>query len=604
MLQKIKGLINKISGTKTKTEQSGRSMVEMLGVLAIIGVLSLGALEGYSYAMDRHRANATMNDINLRAVDLTIQITRNLDLNLDEWGTLSTAGYVFSDPEWTTDGFVKLPVNGLSERVCKMVVEGLQSQYDMDVNGDIYEGDLALCGENATVTVYIDGGIDEAGGGSETDEACKDVVCGMCEKCQGGTCVAACSAQRCVNGHCEICPDDQPILGSDGACHSCDEPGELPLIDEADCGLCPNRVNENGCRLPCPADKPIRGSDGSCYPCEEDAAITVFWKPAECSKCSNRILMTQPGVPVAGYCVWETCPSSKPLRANYTSHCYSCEELGVIGAVNCSVCPNRTEKAGLEGPVCVLTQCTGDNPLRSAHDSCHSCYANERIDVSGVTTNCSVCPNRKLDGNYCVLSNCPDDKPLRDSYDVCHSCDEQSRINVEGRTGNCSVCADRYLRGTDCNFKCPDEKPLQDRNGLCHSCDEVNSIWLSGITANCSVCPDRKLNGDDCVLSRCPDDKPLQDQSGTCHSCLTNNHVDVTDVAANCSACSNRVLAGSLSYGGQYCVLQCVPDKPLLDVYGICHACDDDEWIRLSDASDCTRCPDRMLNEYGSCILK
>ena len=33
----------------------GRSMVEMLGVLAIIGVLSAGALKGYSAAMFKYK---------------------------------------------------------------------------------------------------------------------------------------------------------------------------------------------------------------------------------------------------------------------------------------------------------------------------------------------------------------------------------------------------------------------------------------------------------------------------------------------------------------------------------------------------------------------
>ena len=36
---------------------SGRSMVEMLGVLAIIGVLSVGAIAGYSKAMMKHKLN-------------------------------------------------------------------------------------------------------------------------------------------------------------------------------------------------------------------------------------------------------------------------------------------------------------------------------------------------------------------------------------------------------------------------------------------------------------------------------------------------------------------------------------------------------------------
>ena len=43
---------------KFKKSQSGRSMVEMLGVLAIIGVLSVGGIAVYSLSMRRHRANA------------------------------------------------------------------------------------------------------------------------------------------------------------------------------------------------------------------------------------------------------------------------------------------------------------------------------------------------------------------------------------------------------------------------------------------------------------------------------------------------------------------------------------------------------------------
>ena len=35
-----------------KNNQIGRSMVEMLGVLAIIGVLSVGGIAGYSKAME------------------------------------------------------------------------------------------------------------------------------------------------------------------------------------------------------------------------------------------------------------------------------------------------------------------------------------------------------------------------------------------------------------------------------------------------------------------------------------------------------------------------------------------------------------------------
>ena len=45
-----------------KNLQNGRSMIEMLGVLAIIGVLSIGGLAGYTMAMNRHKANVMLDD--------------------------------------------------------------------------------------------------------------------------------------------------------------------------------------------------------------------------------------------------------------------------------------------------------------------------------------------------------------------------------------------------------------------------------------------------------------------------------------------------------------------------------------------------------------
>jgi len=50
-----------------KDSQNGRSMIEMLGVLAIIGVLSVGGIAGYSKAMHKYRINKTIEQITLIA---------------------------------------------------------------------------------------------------------------------------------------------------------------------------------------------------------------------------------------------------------------------------------------------------------------------------------------------------------------------------------------------------------------------------------------------------------------------------------------------------------------------------------------------------------
>ncbi len=60
-----------------KFYQYGRSMVEMLGVLAIIGVLSVGAIAGYSKAMMKYKLNKYSESMTLllaNAIQLSKQI--------------------------------------------------------------------------------------------------------------------------------------------------------------------------------------------------------------------------------------------------------------------------------------------------------------------------------------------------------------------------------------------------------------------------------------------------------------------------------------------------------------------------------------------------
>ena len=50
-----------------RSNENGRSMIEMLGVLAIIGVLSVGGIAGYSKAMHKYRVNKAIEQITLIA---------------------------------------------------------------------------------------------------------------------------------------------------------------------------------------------------------------------------------------------------------------------------------------------------------------------------------------------------------------------------------------------------------------------------------------------------------------------------------------------------------------------------------------------------------
>ncbi len=45
------------------TNEQGRSMIEMLGVLAIVGVLSVAGIQGYSKAMAKYKANQIVDQM-------------------------------------------------------------------------------------------------------------------------------------------------------------------------------------------------------------------------------------------------------------------------------------------------------------------------------------------------------------------------------------------------------------------------------------------------------------------------------------------------------------------------------------------------------------
>ena len=64
---------------------AGRSMVEMLGVLAIVGVLSVGAISGYSKAMFKYKLNKQAESFNM-LLNTAIQLQPDLDRSVKAGG--------------------------------------------------------------------------------------------------------------------------------------------------------------------------------------------------------------------------------------------------------------------------------------------------------------------------------------------------------------------------------------------------------------------------------------------------------------------------------------------------------------------------------------
>ena len=197
--------------------ESGRSMVEMLGTLAIIGVLSIGGIMGYSYGMDKYRANQTINDISLRTMDLLTQASQGrTELSLAEWDKETTI-YDFANPAYVEgENLIAFDVGTtkkIPQSVCQMVFDGLRNTaVQIDINDSVATSQ-DNCGNDNTMTFYFEGGGNGTGG--ETGEQCGDTVCGTCQKCDSATetCVTVSDYEQkctidgqsgwCVSGTCE-----------------------------------------------------------------------------------------------------------------------------------------------------------------------------------------------------------------------------------------------------------------------------------------------------------------------------------------------------------------------------------------------------------------
>ena len=222
--------------------QMGRSMVEMLGVLSIMGVLSLGVLAGYSYAIDKYSANETTHDVNLRMTDLIVHLEQKPDMEPEdltgmaqEWGEKGTI-YPMEFVYDTKNGDIEYAVEVITvpKRVCRMVFDNLINQYIIEVGDKRYENqtDENICASFETMAFYLK---PEMIGGTAQD-MCGDSICSACQECDEGTkqCVPVPNATKICedeNNHQGWCEDGVCKLGN---CLNCSE-GQFCADKNIDC---------------------------------------------------------------------------------------------------------------------------------------------------------------------------------------------------------------------------------------------------------------------------------------------------------------------------------------------------------------------------------
>ena len=117
-----------VSENDNLVAQCGRSMIEMLGVLAIIGVLSVGGIAGYSKAMEKFKINKTIQHITEIAANVQTLYMQQKDFNglsyaesmvipddLDKG--VSTQGFTIMEESYMPE-FFSIRYMGLTKEAC------------------------------------------------------------------------------------------------------------------------------------------------------------------------------------------------------------------------------------------------------------------------------------------------------------------------------------------------------------------------------------------------------------------------------------------------------------------------------------------------------
>ena len=107
-----------------RRSEKGRSMVEMLGVLAIIGVLSVGGIYGYTVAMNKYKANEIVQVGNMLSI-----MAESKNAGEGECLTLAAsdlavpAGIDASDMKADKDGKVYIKIDTENDGIGKAVYQ-------------------------------------------------------------------------------------------------------------------------------------------------------------------------------------------------------------------------------------------------------------------------------------------------------------------------------------------------------------------------------------------------------------------------------------------------------------------------------------------------
>ncbi len=555
---------------QNRKNESGRSMLEVIAIVAIVFFLTIGGLAGYSYLIQKFKRNESADQVD----QLVLNVKTSGAANKINGATVISPNTVIAGPKMDKgENKILLPDSG---DAIVYALEGSAFKLDVNVQEDTCEALLKFFEEgHPDAVVYMGDGllannasINEEGvlrllrtlGKDEKEEFCLKVkglrAASFFFECPGGSS----SYYYYYDNECHICPQDRPDLDVAG---NCCKFADHPEYCGGRCSACADGTT---CSSSHPED-----TSGRCVGCLKDYecidkmgwAGHVCWNHEcmECtsdSHCVNKYQYTDKegdkkeiSNPHPGY---NTCFSGK-CGCKRDKDCYDATTgtgnpstpICNQGTHTCTECPNGVDENGN----CI--QCPSGTIL---HDGeCVACYdpGDGSKPHRGCTNDKPICNSLQkttIDGTEyagkcveCIVdSDCPaktDGDKWCDADHACHYCPQTSsaadqyKLYRDKKDDSCHACIDNKA-GAGHDTGCPLPTDESDH----YLCGGTGSNGSGAYADACFKCYDN--NTDSTKDDGCSSGKPLCEATSekfgnTCHVCKGSAAGAGTDLGCSSS---------------------------------------------------------------------
>ena len=483
----------RIKSEDDRRGETGRSMVEMLGTLAIISVLSVGGIAGFRYGMDKYHANEIVRGVSMMAVTASQGLLINSDFSLSEYGD-KVAGYAYTTNKdfGGTDDRFSITVQGIEDGVCEQVKN---MDWSMPYQILVNEAENGNCVDpsNIEFVFYDDLGSDENSDGENGDDtgcgvgqkSCGTSCCPLNASCRDGQCLGR--GVHCKTGETPICPEHYDAdckcvpEGQTGACSKYWSACIVCEEGQAVCGALAEDP-ETGCQC-VPEGQTGACGEETCITCEvnetamcsrETCQCVPEGQTGACSENGQGCIVCEEGQAVCSGSTEDPETGCQCVPEGQTGAC------GYDFCITCddglqAMCPSYAEDS---------SECScvpQDRKIDCGESACIDCDSDETPVCAEYGEEC-ICVSS--DKEACGFEDCiscgEGEKPMCPNYGACQCVPADKTVAC--RENGCIACeADETPVMTD--FGSPDD----ERSGICITKDMTEENWACG-GWYCHVC--------------------------------------------------------------------------------------------------------------------